>query len=142
MEIQLYSMTSEKNRLGKSKTLITTLSGSLKNQCNILTPSIVIEYLPPTRFNYFYIPEFSRYYFVTNITYITNGIVEITGSVDVLDSYEQAIRMNYGVIQRQENVFNLDLYDKSFLTQQNTQLQVKQFPSGFNSVPQIVLATF
>lgn len=142
MEIQLYSMTSEKNRLGKSKTLLTSIIGSLKNQCNILTPSIVIEYLPPTSFNYFYIPEFSRYYFVTNITYITNSIVEITGSVDVLDSYEQAIRSNYGVIQRQENVFNLDLYDKSFLTQQNTQLQVKQFPSGFNSVPQIVLATF
>ena len=135
-------MASEKNRLGKSKTLITTLSGSLKNQCNILTPSIVIEYLPPNSFNYFYIPEFSRYYFVTNITYITNSIVEITGSVDVLDSYEQAIRSNYGVIQRQENVFNLDLYDKSFLTQQNTQLQVKQFPQGFNRVPQLVLATF
>lgn len=142
MEIQLYSMTSEKNRLGKSKTLLTTLSGSLKNQCNILTPSIVIEYLPPTRFNYFYIPEFSRYYFVTNITYITNSIVEIAGSVDVLDSYEQAIRSNYGVIQRQENIYNLDLYDKSFLTQQNTQLQVKQFPQGFNRTPQLVLATF
>ena len=142
MEIQLYSMTSEKNRLGKSKTLLTSITGSLRNQCNILTPSIVIEYLPPSSFNYFYIPEFSRYYFVTNITYITNSIVEISGSVDVLDSYEQAIRTNYGVIQRQENVFNLDLYDKSFLTQQNTDLQVKQFPSGFNSIPQIVLATF
>ena len=142
MEIQLFSMTSEKNRLGKSKTAITTLSGSLRNQCNILTPSIVIEYLPPTTFNYFYIPEFSRYYFVTNITYITNSIVEITGSVDVLDSYEQQIRANSAVIQRQENVYNLDLYDKSFLTQQNTQLQVKQFPQGFNRTPQLVLATF
>ena len=142
MEIKLYSMTSERNRLGKSKTEITTLSGSLKNQCNILNPSIIVEYIPPANFNYFYIPEFSRYYFVTNITYITNSIVEITGSVDVLDSYEQAIRSNYGVIQRQENIFNLDLYDKSFLTQQNTQLQVKQFPNGFNRTPQIVLATF
>lgn len=142
MEIQLFSMTSEKNRLGKSKTALATITGSLRNQCNILTPSIVIEYLPPTSFNYFYIPEFSRYYFVTNITYITNSIVEITGSVDVLDSYEQQIRANSGVIQRQENIYNLDLYDKSFLTQQNTQLQVKQFPRGFNRTPQLVLATF
>lgn len=142
MEIQLYSMTSEKNRLGKSKTALATITGSLRNQCNILTPSIVIEYLPSTSFNYFYIPEFSRYYFVTNITYITNSIVEITGSVDVLDSYEQQIRANSGVIQRQENIYNLDLYDKSFLTQQNTQLQVKQFPHGFNRTPQLVLATF
>lgn len=142
MEIQLYSMTSEKNRLGKNKTALSTITGSLRNQCNILTPSIVIEYLPPTSFNYFYIPEFSRYYFVTNITYITNSIVEITGSVDVLDSYEQQIRANSGVIQRQENIYNLDLYDKSFLTQQNTQLQVKQFPHGFNRTPQLVLATF
>ena len=142
MEIQLYSMTSEKNRLGKSKTLITTLSGSLKNQCNILTPSIVIEYLPPTSFNYFYIPEFSRYYFVTNITYITNSIVEITGSVDVLDSYEQQIRNNTAVIQRQESLVNFDLFDSEFKTQQNTQLQVLKFPAGFSEVPQIVLATF
>lgn len=142
MEIQLFSMTSEKNRLGKTKTALATITGSLRNQCNILTPSIVIEYIPPTSFNYFYIPEFSRYYFVTNITYITNSIVEISGSVDVLDSYEQQIRVNSGVIQRQENQYNLDLYDKSFLTQQNTQLQVKQFPRGFNRTPQIVLATF
>ena len=142
MEIQLYSMTSEKNRLGKSKTLITTLSGSLKNQCNILSPSIVIEYLPPTSFNYFYIPEFSRYYFVTNITYITNSIVEISGSVDVLDSYEQQIRNNTAVIQRQESLVNFDLFDSEFKTQQNTQLQVLKFPSGFSEVPKIVLATF
>lgn len=142
MEIQLFSMTSEKNRLGKTKNEITTITGSLRNQCNILTPTIVIEYLPPTSFNYFYIPEFSRYYFVTNITYITNSIVEISGSVDVLDSYETQIRNNTGVVQRQENIYNLDLYDKSFLTQQNTQLQVRQFPSGFSRVPQIVLATF
>lgn len=142
MEIQLYSMTSEKNRLGKSKTLLTSITGSLRNQCNILTPSIVIEYLPPTSFNYFYIPEFSRYYFVTNITYITNSIVEITGSVDVLDSYEQQIRNNAAVIQRQESLVNFDLFDSEFKTQQNTQLQVLKFPSGFSEVPKIVLATF
>ena len=142
MEIKLYSMTSERNRLGKSKTDITTLSGSLKNQCNILNPSIIVEYIPPASFNYFYIPEFSRYYFVTNITYITNSIVEITGSVDVLDSYEQQIRNNTAVIQRQESLVNFDLFDSEFKTQQNTQLQVLKFPSGFSEVPQIVLATF
>ena len=142
MQIVLMSTNSEKNRLGKTKTTIETLTGNLKNQCSILTPSISIEYIPPANFNYFYIPEFSRYYFVTNITYITNSIVEISGSVDVLDSYEQQIRNNTAVIQRQENQYNLDLYDKSFLTQQNTQLQVKQFPRGFNRTPQIVLATF
>lgn len=142
MEIQLFSMTSEKNRLGKTKTEIATITGSLRNQCNILTPSIVIEYLPPSSFNYFYIPEFSRYYFVTNITYLTNSIVEISGSVDVLDSYEQQIRNNNAVVQRQETLVNFDLFDSEFKTQQNTQLQVLKFPSGFSEVPQIVLATF
>lgn len=142
MQIVLMSTNSEKNRLGKTKTTIETLSGSLKNQCSILTPSITIEYIPPANFNYFYIPEFSRYYFVTNITYITNSIVEITGSVDVLDSYEQQIRNNTAVIQRQESLVNFDLFDSEFKTQQNTQLQVLKFPTGFSEVPQIVLATF
>ena len=65
MNIQLCSNTSEKNKINKTITTGITLSGSLRNESNVVNPSIIINIDNPTIYNYAYIPEFIRYFFIT-----------------------------------------------------------------------------
>lgn len=56
--------------------------------------------------NYIHIPEFNRFYFITNITSIKNNLWQIDCKCDVLMSYAAEIRDLHAIVERQENVFN------------------------------------
>lgn len=119
-EISFYNMKSEKNKIGKTKDLVSTLQGTLKEETSLIDPSIVIEAVAVPVSNYMYIPSFGRYYFITNIESVRNNLWRIDAHVDVLESYQNAIKENSALIERQENLYNLYLYDPEFLVQKNT----------------------
>ena len=140
-DIYIQKSTSEKNKLNKNIENITTLSGTLKNECSILRPTIIIEaeisQLKDS--NYMTIPEFNRKYFITEIKSIRSHIVEVSGRVDVLSTYADQIRLNTGIIKKQESKWNLYLNDGSLKVYQNPMILTKSFPSGFTT-QEIVLA--
>lgn len=142
MDIQLFSMTSEKNRIGKTMSSLGTLSGNLREECSIIQPVIRVQGIIPNNCNYFYIPEFQRFYFMNSPEIIRENLYNISGVVDVLESWKTQILSNNAIIGRQENLYNVYLQDSAFRTQQNTRLQCIEFPDGFSRVPQLVLATF
>lgn len=133
--IVLMTNTSEPNRVVKSTTTITTVSGVLKEKTSIIDPVIKIECDLSTvkDCNYISIPTFGRFYFVNNITSINNGIVEFSCHCDVLSSFADAIKANKAIIRRQEFNWNLYLNDGSFKVYQNPLIVTKEFPSGFNT---------
>lgn len=134
-DISFYVNSSEKNKVDKTLTLITTLSGVLKESTSIIDPVIVIEgdLTAFTGCNYMQIETFGRSYFVNNIRSISNGLIEISAHVDVLSTYKNAIRRNQAIIRKQQNTWNLYLNDGSLRVYQDPEIIVKAFPSGFTT---------
>lgn len=133
MNLVLQINNSEKNRLDKSITDITSLTGTLRDETSVIDPVIIIEgdLSSYVNCNYMTISDFNRSYFVNNIRSIRNDLFEISAHVDVLSTYKDQIRQNSAIIARQEKKWNLYLNDGVFKTYQNPFIVTKAFPSGF-----------
>lgn len=133
--IKLQRNNSERERLTKDITDISTVSGVLKEETSIIDPVIKIEcdLSDFVNCNYMTIPAFGRSYFVNNIRSIRNGLVEFACHVDVLSSFAGQIRGNTAIIKKQENEWNLYLNDGTFKVYQNPNVLTKAFPSGFTT---------
>lgn len=127
----------------KDFTTVDTLTGTLRNETSVTNPTIRIEADVNTiaECNYFYIPQFHRYYFLTDTVSIRNGLVEISGHTDVLTTAFKLGNLSecVGITKKQENKWNLYLNDGSFKVYQNPIVTTELFPSGFNTF-QYVLA--
>ena len=135
MNITLYNNTSEVNKVSKSLATVKTLTGTLRDESSLITPVFRVELSASelTNINYMYIKEFQRYYFITDITVVRNGLVELKGRIDVLQTYKDDIKGNTAIIERQENEYNMYLNDSEFMTYNYNQLNTKLFPNGFGS---------
>lgn len=133
--ISLMRNNSDRNVVNKNVNNIMTVNGTLKDSTSIINPVIRIQcnLSSVTGCNYIYIPEFDRYYYVNDITSITNDIVEFSCHVDVLYTYSSQIRSNTAIVRRQENQWNLYLNDGTFRVYQDPKVVTKAFPSGFNT---------
>lgn len=134
MEIILYYNDSEKIKLDKELTQIGTIEGRLFQNTSITKPSIMFD-LDTTVFsaNYLYIPQFNRYYFITDVVNVSANKWQIQARVDVLTSFKSAIRENTAIIERQENEYNLYLDDKYYRAYQNEDVQYKKFSGSLPS---------
>lgn len=135
MTITLYRNISEYNAVNKSITELTTLTGTLREESSIIDPVITISDIDSYigSMNYAYIPEFNRYYFITNIESVRNNLWRVSFHVDVLYTYREQIKGNSAIIERNENEYDLKLNDGLFKTQQNPRIAQFPFPSGFNT---------
>lgn len=134
--IELYQNSAEVNRVDKTSHIVNvgSLSGALRDECSIITPSIVYQSDSVPTFNYVYIPIFNRYYFVTQLTSVNKNLWKMELNCDVLMSYKDQIYTLQGVIGRQENDFNPLLVDNELPTQNNPIVEVIDIPSdAFNT---------
>lgn len=135
MTITLYSNNSENNAVNKYLTTLAELTGTLREQTSIMDPEIIMEgiddYVP--YLNYVNIAEFGRYYFVTNIESVRNGLWRLSMHVDVLYTFREQIMQNSAIIERNEIEYDLLLNDGLFQTQQNPRIAQYPFPSGFDT---------
>lgn len=134
MEIILYYNDSEKIKLDKELSQIGTIEGRLFQNTSITKPSIMFD-LDTSVFsaNYLYIPQFNRYYFITDVVNVSANKWQIQARVDVLTSFKSAIRENTAIIERQENEYNLYLDDKYYRAYQNEDIQYKKFSGNLPS---------
>ena len=139
--ITLQNNSSPVNKIGKQLTTIVELSGSLKNESDMLNPQILVETTIDkiNICNYLTIPTFNRKYFVSEIESIRNNLFLIKAHVDVLDSFSTKILSNSAVVLRQENDFNLLLNDGVFKCKQNTRIFYRKFPSGLGNYKYILI---
>lgn len=129
--ISIGKNSSPANKITKTYTQVLSLSGNLKNESEIINPTILIETSSADIFkcNYMQISNFNRSYFITSIKLIRNNIYEISAHCDVLSSFANEIKSNTAMIVRQENDFNLLLNDDVFKCKQNSRIYYKKFPS-------------
>lgn len=116
IEIVLYNNTSEINRVDKSSYLTQPLSftGALREETSIISPSVIITHSNNDiiNCNYGYIPEFKRYYFITNISSVRNNIWRIDFACDTLMSFKNDILNLKCYIGRQEYQYDNYLPDE------------------------------
>lgn len=112
-QLNIYQNTAEQNRVDKTDYLksVGTLNGTFREPTSVTSPSITIEMDGLPTFNYIYIPNFNRYYYVTEITNIRNSVWQIDCTVDVLMSYKDAIRKCPARVERNQYEFNRFIQD-------------------------------
>lgn len=122
--------TSPTHQINKQVTHVATLTGTFRDSVDILSPVVRIEYSNPVGFDYVYISDFGRYYYVEDITIVRTGILDLHLSIDVLESHKAAILANTAILDKQENKYNLYLNDDSIKMRQDPLVTCKVFPNG------------
>ena len=104
MQITLYTNKSDKRTLNKTLVELSAVEIILKNDTDITRPVISLnsDFLPPGA-NYCYIPEFARYYYLTEQRVLIGRMLEITLAIDVLMSWRAQILESTAIAVRSTN---------------------------------------
>ena len=101
--IDLYKYTDRENTVNKTLTDPTTIEGFMRDAVNILQPVIRLKHTGVFDYNYCFVRELNRYYFIAGYTVIDNTQIELRLRIDVLKTYEDAIMGATGtVIERSD----------------------------------------
>lgn len=143
MEIRLYNNISDNRTVRKKLLNEFSLTGTLRDSCSLIEPVINIESSNVLRFNYAYIPDFQRYYFVKEITNLRKNIWTLELEVDPLMSFKGDILALDVVVDKQSSDSIGDEYidDGSLVADNNTFTSVYNLSSGFNDHGEYILIT-
>ncbi len=87
----------------------TKLQGTMRDITDVLMPQMEITGSHPG-YNYMYVPAFGRFYYLDDPVITVTGLTVYHGSVDVLMSWETAIRSLPAIAARTENEEYQDWY--------------------------------
>ena len=143
MEIELYYNQSDYRYINKNVEFGEVINGTLKDATSIMSPVVVTDSDAILRYNYVYIPEFRRYYEVTEITSVRTGLWEVSMKCDVLMSFRGDIMRTQVIIDKQSQYVNSDLYidDGTYVAENKMFTSVLNFSAGFLDNPNIILIT-
>lgn len=141
--ISLFKTASENNRVVKDLTDEKQLSGELRNQTSVLNPKIRIESAENIAgYNYCYIPEFGRYYYIVDITSVRTRVWEVSMRCDVLMSYKDEIKgLNAILNNTQDTGLSNYLASPNWVNLVKTKTDIRVFPSGLNEQGEFILIT-
>lgn len=145
MNIKLCSSASEVVAINKDISIIDDVSATIKGALSVENPVLILQYKSgiQSNVNYVYIPEYNRYYFVTDIINLTGGRYEIHCKVDVLMSFKDDILNLSCIVDKQSSKDNANMYldDGSFVVQSKEFVNTINFPRGFNDNGEFILIT-
>ena len=122
--------TSDMDVIGKSwdEEHTLTVEGKLMFDQDMLTPKFVLH-TNTLAYNYCYIPDFGRFYYVTKQLIKTGNETEIHLQCDVLQSWKTQILSNEAVIERSADSDNVNVYfsDNMYWTQANKEVKTVPF---------------
>jgi len=123
--MNLYQNNAEVNRVNKDDylELVGTIYGTFKDITSITNPSILIEsdYI---QFNYVYISELHRWYFVEEVIMVKNRLWQVRLKVDVLMTYKYEIGQQQAYIARNEFDYNPDIIDSEIVVENEPDIEV------------------
>lgn len=116
MEIRLYSGFTK--RINSTQIPVnypfTSIQVNLKQPTNINNPIFILT-SNLVNFNYVYVPDWSRYYFVNDIVFGNNDLIELHCSLDVLASFRPNILLYDAFVERTSHplFYNPDIQDNA-----------------------------
>lgn len=143
MEIKFYYNTSDNRTIRKKLINEFSMSGTLRESCNLIDPVLNIQHDGALRYNYAYIPEFRRYYFIKKVTSMRKDLWTVELEVDSLMSFKADILALSVVVDKQSSASVGDEYidDGSLVTDNYTFKSIYNFASGFNDHGEYILIT-
>lgn len=111
MTVVAFTNNADNRVVNKSYNLVELGGASceVKGECSITSPSFTLSGISDSviaRLNYIYIPEWDRYYYVTNIQTELGKHYTIDCFVDALMSFQSEIKSLKGFVRRQEFKYN------------------------------------
>lgn len=136
MNVTFYQNNSDKHYLTKNLTNGKTYSGLIiKDVLDTMNPTFRIQVSNDSInmimgfYNYMYIEDLNRYYYITDKKLLNGMVAEISGHEDVLMTFS-GIRNLDATITRQENVGINDIVDSLLPLQNRKELAVIEFDSS------------
>ena len=134
--VSIGTCASEKRALDKSFSAVTTATGTLRNESNVVNPSILVEVGVGTiaTCNYMEIPTFGRKYYITDMTSMGDNLTLVSGHCDVLSTYATGIRQNTAIVARSatQGNWNLLMTDNQIKLNNRKKIIVRK---GFTAFP-------
>ena len=132
MTIKLYKYNGDNRKVDKDLNIVQTISNAnVITSMNIIDPVIVLDmdmsFDAIRSFNYIYIADLKRYYYVTNIEILENGFLKVNCHIDVLKTYASDILNSTQYIKRQEHKCSFQLADSEYNIKANRNLTIKNF---------------
>ena len=142
MKIHLYVNSSEKNQLGKTLGSEIILTGNLRDEASVTNPVILIQADNVSGYNYAYVKEFNRYYFIKNMVSVRTGLWRIELSVDVLESFKSEIK-KLSVILRDTETTGATNYLSGDVWKTNVKetTNIINFSGGLSDTGEFILIT-
>lgn len=143
MVITLYNSLSERNVIDKTLTNALAIEGTLRESVSVTAPIITIQGgIGIVGYNYCYIGDFYRYYFITDIKSIRNNLWALTLKVDVLMSFKNDIKNTPAIIdhttdQRITDYMNSNIWQSMV----KDKTDIINFNSGLSETGGYVLIT-
>jgi len=141
MQITMYKNFSDNNVISKTLGQPITLTGNLRNESNVINPNIRIEVDNPALYNYAYIPEFGRYYYITDMRSIRTNLWELSMHVDVLMSFADAIRALPVIVSNAENDSERYISGGQWVANVKNKTDIISFSSGLLQNGEFILIT-
>ena len=136
MDIVLYNNTFPLNNIHRTLTTVGTISGHLKEGCNILSPDITINYNSTyLAANYAYIADFGRYYYYREAPTIQGDTMVLRLEADTLYNYLSEVLNAECIAERSSNRFNLMLKDSALLGEVGFHYFSRSFTGGESFTP-------
>lgn len=111
MTIKVYNSFSKRKNSTKQPTGGTDVSVVLKTPTDILAPVFELS-ASYANTKYVYVSDWARYYFVSNVVYLMNDIIELHCAVDPLASHKSAIGSYNAFVARSSSLYDLMLHDE------------------------------
>ena len=142
MNLSLFVNNSEKNKLDKSLSSELKFNGKLREESSVVNPSIMVQATNPSGYNYAYIPEFNRYYFITDMVSVRTGIWEISMHVDVLMSFKDTIKATQVILSDTETTGQTNyMPGEQWATEVKNTTTIKMFPHSLPTTGKYILIT-
>ena len=127
--LKLYKNSSENNDVSKTLTDEHKVTGYSRAVVDMLNPVIELAGIEVNSYNYCYVQELNRYYYIENINISPNGVYRLSMRIDVLMTYRDDIMASHGLItkNRDYNPYTGDVDAESRYTLEN-----HEFENGFD----------
>lgn len=139
MLMKLYTTKTPNNTIGKVLENETEYNIKFKSQADRTKPVVVLMSETIIDFNYAYIPDFNRYYFVENIEVMQNKIYNISLRCDVLESFKNDILESSGFVNQQTTTNKY--YNSDYQTEIKKEVDVIKSSVTLDTTKSTILVT-
>jgi hypothetical protein len=142
MTINFYSIVEDPRTMPKTLPEPVTVTGRLRDeQVDVMHPSILMTGAPSQVYNYAYLPDFNRYYFVDPPITVRTGLVRLQLHVDVLQTYYAGIMTAPVILDRVSDGYNAFVPDSRRKFYAYTEPQYKKIGSLGDSYSLVMVAS-